>query len=209
MVNKIMLLLAIFVSILPINALRVFFFRNFFGYNIDYTSHIGMFTVIWCETFRCGHQVIIGKFNRFVGPFSLEIGNGAKIEYKNEFICNAWARQNPKYARECCIGSNTLITSNHFFDLTGYFKLGDMSWIAGRGSQFWTHGAGSSKNSVIIGTDCYLGTAVRFAPGASIGNQVIIGMGSVVTKVFSENCALIAGFPAKLLKENYDWRARE
>ena len=102
-----------------------------------------------------------------------------------------------------------MITSNHYFDVAGTFVLGNNSWIAGIGSQFWTHGAGVQERNITIGERCYLGSAVRFAPGSSVGDNCIVGLGSVVTKEFNSNNAVIAGHPAKIIRENYDWKTKQ
>ena len=38
-------------------------------------------------------------------------------------------------------------------------------------------------------------------PGVHIGNQVVVGAGSVVTKDVPDNC-IVAGNPARVLREN-------
>lgn len=52
-----------------------------------------------------------------------------------------------------------------------------------------------------IGSDCVIGVRSIILPGLTIGNQVVIGGGSVVTKNIPSNC-IAAGNPAKILKEN-------
>jgi len=84
--------------------------------------------------------------------------------------------------------------------------LGDGSWIAGVASQFWTHGTGTPDRDISIGKGCYLGSAVRFSPGSSVGDDVLVAMGSVVTKKFKEGRVLIGGVPAKIIKGDLDWR---
>ena len=91
-------------------------------------------------------------------------------------------------------------------DLAGSLIIGDKSWVAGRGSQFWTHGAGIKKRDISIGKECYVGSAVRFAPGASVPDYCIVGLGSVVTSEITESRSLVAGVPAKVIKRDYDWR---
>ena len=60
-----------------------------------------------------------------------------------------------------------------------------------------------------IGRDCYLGSAVRFAPGSAIRDNVSVAMGSVVTKKFDANKAMVSGVPATVLKEDYNWKSEE
>lgn len=52
-----------------------------------------------------------------------------------------------------------------------------------------------------IGSNTFIGINTIILPGVNIGNNVIIGSGSVVTKSFPSNC-VIAGNPAKIIKES-------
>lgn len=206
---KLKIVLAALVSIVPINALRVLGFR-LLGYQVS--GRIGFGTVIAVAEARI-EKCKIGTFNLFVGPMEVEIGAGASIGNRNIFSCGFWTvreeYKNKKYARSLKISGNTLITSGHYFDVAGSFVLGEGSWVAGTGSQFWTHGAGVLDRDIQIGRDCYLGSAVRFAPGSGVGKHVIVAMGSVVTGKFDISNAMLGGVPAKVLKEHYDWKLEE
>ena len=206
---KVKFVLAALISIVPINALRVLGYR-LLGYKV--AGRIGFGTIIAVSEAQI-EKCRIGPFNLFVGPMKVEIGEGARIENRNNFSCGFWTTQeqyrNKNYARYLRIGENTLITSGHYFDVAGSFELGDGSWVAGMGSQFWTHGAGVLDRDIHIGRDCYLGSAVRFAPGSTVGDRVIVAMGSVVTRKFDLSKAMIGGVPATVLKKDYDWRAEE
>jgi acetyltransferase-like isoleucine patch superfamily enzyme len=106
-----------------------------------------------------------------------------------------------QYAREFITGRDSLINEGHLFDVLGRITLGNGSWIAGFASQFLTHGAGTMDRDIVIGDDCFLGSAVRFAPGSGIGSRVIVGMGAVVTKRLAPDNVVVGGVPAKVLKE--------
>ena len=52
-----------------------------------------------------------------------------------------------------------------------------------------------------IGENCFIGGRSTILPGVTIGNQCIVGAGSVVTKSVPDNC-IVAGNPAKILYRN-------
>lgn len=52
---------------------------------------------------------------------------------------------------------------------------------------------------VTIGDNCYLGLGVRIFGSITIGNNVIIGANSVVTRDMPDNC-IVGGVPAKIIK---------
>ena len=206
---KVKIILAAIISIVPINALRVLGYR-LLGYKVS--GRVGFGTVIAVSEARIA-KCKIGPFNLFIGPMKVEIDEGASIRDRNTFVCGFWTAQeqyrDKNYARSLQIGTNTLITSRHHFDVAGSFILGDGSWIAGIGSQFWTHGAGVTDRDIRIGRDCYIGSAVRFGPGSAMGDNVIVAMGSVVTKKFDISKVMIGGVPATILKQDYDWKLEQ
>ena len=201
---------ALLVSLLPFNSLRVLGYRLLFRYSILH-ARIGWGTIIAADEVSI-KKARIGLFSLFAGPMKIRIGAGSSLGNRNSFVCGYWVLQNENkskdYSRTLELGENTLITSSHYFDLAGTFKLGDRSWIAGTESQFWTHGVGVRDRNIEIGTDCYLGSAVRFAPGSSVGNNILVAMGSVVSAKLDVDNALVGSVPAKLLKENYDWKSQ-
>lgn len=79
--------------------------------------------------------------------------------------------------------------------------IGDRCWIAGRGSQFWTHGASTPRTTVHIGADCFVGSACRFAPGAAVAEHCVVSLGSVVTRRFTTPYRLLGGVPARELRD--------
>ncbi len=208
--RKLKLALAVVISILPLNFLRVFAYKFILGYKIK-GAKIGFGTIIAVDKAEIA-ACKIGWGNLFTGPMSMKIGEGASIGYRNTFSCGYWTIRpeyaDANYARNLLIAEKTLITSQHYIDVAGAFTLGAGSWVAGFSSQFWTHGAGIIDRDISIGKNCYLGSAVRFAPGSVIGNDVLVAMGSVVTSKFDVDIAMLGGVPAKVLRENYDWQEK-
>ena len=90
-------------------------------------------------------------------------------------------------------------------DTTGGFSIGDNTIIAGMGSHFYSHGQTPHDTNlrapITIGSWCYVGSDVRMTPGSSVGNHCFVGMGAVVNKPFTETHALLAGVPARKVKD--------
>ncbi len=185
---------------MPTCRLRVLAYRLLCRYQIKRGATIGFGTLIAVRHAEIG-SASIGRFNRFSGPFDLTIGDRARVGSRNTFLCG-----DLEYERFCRIGPDTLISSGHYFDVAGGFTLGEFAWIAGFGSQFWTHGLGATDRSVNIGPNTYVASAVRFAPGTAVGENCIVALGSVVTKRIPEDNVLIGGVPACVLCSNASWR---
>jgi acetyltransferase-like isoleucine patch superfamily enzyme len=202
------------ISLIPSLRLRIFLMRRVLGYEIDPTARIGYGTFIQVSRFTAGPGTKIGRYNHFKGPMSVTIQAGARIDGRNVFHCGTWysrAYQPQKFARRLVIGREAVITSEHRFDCIGAITIGERSVVAGLGSQFWTHGAGSTgEKTVKIGDDCYVGSAVRVAPGSEVGDDNVVAMGAVLAGDFSNvTRSLIGGVPAKVIAPlEKGWRHR-
>lgn len=106
--------------------------------------------------------------------YKMEIGEGTRISWRAKLDKSI----NPKGIK---IGKNTAIS---------------------RDVIILTHDACRKlKADTIIGDNCVVGVRSIILPGIKIGNQVVIGAGSVVTKDIPSNC-IAAGNPAKIIREN-------
>lgn len=105
------------------------------------------------------------------------------------------------------MGENNFIAS-HFWDTEPYLiKIGNNCQITG-GVRLFTHGgAGAAREKypkfdtfgkVNIGDFVYIGTNSLIMPGVTIGDNVLVAAGSVVTKSIPSNVA-VGGNPAKIL----------
>lgn len=52
---------------------------------------------------------------------------------------------------------------------------------------------------IIIGDNCFIGANSTILPGVSLGENVIVGAGNIVTKTFETNGIVVAGNPAKIV----------
>lgn len=57
------------------------------------------------------------------------------------------------------------------------------------------------RRDTVIGENCFIGGQSLILPGVTIGDQCIVGAGSVVTKSVPDNC-IVAGNPAVILQRN-------
>ncbi|WP_462170266.1 LbetaH domain-containing protein [Pseudoalteromonas xiamenensis] len=207
--RKLRIILAHTIAYLPTNILRCSLYKVLFGYDIKQTF-IGWKTIIVVDSAKL-ESCKIGRGNRFSGPFKFVMEANASIDKNNVFECGWWVSEpqhaSTIYSRNLLLKENSLITSSHYFDLAGTIEIGRNTWIAGLHSQFWTHGAGSTKSTIFIGDDCYIGSAVRFVPGSAVGNRCLVAMSSTITKNFNIDECVIAGIPANIKKANYYWRA--
>lgn len=55
--------------------------------------------------------------------------------------------------------------------------------------------------NVVIGQKCWIGMNAVVLPGVELGDHTIVGAGAVVTKSFRSGNCLIAGNPARVIKE--------
>ena len=61
------------------------------------------------------------------------------------------------------------------------------------------------KSTVKIGKHCWIGNQVVLTKNAKISDNSIVGVGSIVTKSFEKPNVIIAGNPAKIIKEGVNW----
>ena len=204
--NAMILFLAVATRFAPLNSVRVAALRAMPNTRVGDRVRIDFGCSIRVDWIEIEDDVQIGRFNRFAGPVRISIGARTKIGARNTFGCADWVRASryveQGYVRSLELGAECLVTDDHFFDCAGLVKIGDGTWFAGKGSQVWTHGVGIAERDVVIGSRCYLGSAVRLSPGARLGDDCILSLGSVLTSDLSEVCgSMVAGAPAKPIKQ--------
>jgi len=122
---------------------------------------------------------IINKFMAHYYSFrGYNIARSAKISTKAHLD-----KTNPKGVH---IGENTVITPGVHV-LTHDYVRGDGTFC-----------------DTCIGNNVFIGINSIIMPGVTIADNIIIGSGSVVTKDFLESYCIIAGNPAKVIKQNVD-----
>jgi acetyltransferase-like isoleucine patch superfamily enzyme len=207
--SKLLYWLSWAIIVLP-SWLKIPIYRRIYGYKIDKHVKIGL-SWIHVDRLEIGEHVIISHLVRFKNIPEVKIGDycafgiGITFTSTSEFT-------NPKAMAArgnrpiLTVGNHCGITMLHYFDIQDSFTVGDFTTIAGRGSVFFTHyldvitGRQSAK-PISIGRYCMIGSNVRFAPGASVPDCCVVGMGAVVTKGFTETHCLLAGNPASMIRK--------
>jgi len=87
------------------------------------------------------------------------------------------------------IGNNVVVNSGVLLDGRGTLHISD----------------NVENNHVVfslpvkIGCNCWIGSNSQVLPGVELGDNIVVGCGSIVTRSFSKN-SIIAGVPAKFIK---------
>ena len=125
------------------------------------------------------HKIIIRTLNQ-----NAEIIIGDNVRMSGTCIC---AAKSIIIGNRCVIGSDVIIADTNFHSLESTVRSTINDPI-------------EAKNAPIkIGNDVFIGTKSIILSGVSLGDRVIVGAGSVVTKSFSEDL-IIAGNPAKIIR---------
>ena len=194
-------------------------YRLFFGYKIGKRVRVGL-SIIDAKECRIDDDVQIGNLNLIIRVEKLEIGDHVRIGHLNiirggdevhlgrysEIIrmneINSIAEPDvvnsidPRFT----LGAGSIVTTGHKIDFTDRVTIGRRSILGGRNSSLWTHNRQRTR-PIDIGSFAYLGSEIRIAPGGSIPSRCIVGIGSVITGQLTEEEHLIAGVPAKSIKE--------
>lgn len=186
------------IKYVPSSFVKVVILKHGLGYKIGKNVYIGK-VYFNCKKVTIGDNVKVANGNNFTCN-TLIIGDNTVFHSNNNIVGNGVFK----------IGNNSRVINNHYFDVWNNITIGINTWIAGKNSEFWTHGSIHTKTGknldIEIGDHNYIGSSSKFAPGVKLGEINLVGLGSVVTNVFLDNKNIIAGNPAKIVKNNIDWR---
>lgn len=181
-------------AVLP-SRLKIMCYR-LMGAKIGKNCYIGM-SILDAVRLEIGDNVYIGHFNLLWRFKELKLETGSRLAMFNWIT---GARQGRFY-----LGRNSAITRFHFIEASANIFIGSNSIIAGRSSHLMAHGISSTnlddQRPIKIGNWCYIGSSSRFVPGSGVSDYTFVGMGSVVTKKYSDKYVLVAGNPAVIKKQ--------
>jgi acetyltransferase-like isoleucine patch superfamily enzyme len=217
-VGKFRLFVLGLIAVLPSFLLRPCY-RLLFGYRIGKHVRIG-FSIIDARECHIDDDVRIGHFNVVLGVAKLEIGDHARIGYLNIIRGGDEVRLgryteiirmneinsipdpevvNPITPR-FSLGPGSIVTTGHKIDFTDRVEIGRRAIIGGRNSSLWTHNRQRTQ-PITIGDFAYVGSEIRMAPGSSIPARCVVGIGSVIVGKIDSDGWMIAGVPARPVKE--------
>lgn len=131
-----------------------------------------------------------------------------KIFYKNpKKISEFYKKQGYRIGDKCEIYKSVSFGSEPYLVSIGNKSkiTNQVSFITHDGGMHVLRNLGYIKNgekfgSIKIGDNVFIGNKVTLLPGISIGDNCIIGAGSIVTKNFEKN-SIIAGIPARKISD--------
>lgn len=93
------------------------------------------------------------------------------------------------------IGKDCMFSSNIHIDCTDTHSVYDII----------TGNLINQGKSINIGNHVWIGKNVTICKNTSIADNCVVGTGAIVTKEFVKSNCIIAGVPAKIIKENTNW----
>lgn len=186
-----------------LNSSRILFFGKI-TFNIDKTSKINI---------KDGHFAINRYLRTHDGASGcLEMGKNSTVNVDRSFFihsgCDVVLLENSELnLGSGYINKNCQIRCHHKISIGHGVAIAENVYIRDNDShELITSGNYKIKSSDIkIGNHVWIGANVTILKGVSIGDGSIVAAGSVVTKSIPESC-LAAGVPAKVIKENVEWK---
>ena len=217
-ISKARLVLLGLIALLPSFLMRTCY-RLLFGYRVGKRVRIGL-SIVDARQCEISDDVTIGHFNVILGVKDLSIGEHVRIGHLNiirggdEVRLGRYSEimrlneinsiPDPEVVNpvdpKITVGAGSIITTGHKIDFTDRVEIGRRAIIGGRNSSLWTHNRQRTQ-PLAIGDFAYVGSEVRLAPGAAIPARCVVGIGSVIVGKIDAEGWLIAGVPAKPIKE--------
>jgi acetyltransferase-like isoleucine patch superfamily enzyme len=137
-----------------------------------------------------GNGAGIGAFNVVKDLVALTLKEHAVIGHWNWVTA---ARPFREAGAPCVfhLGAHSAVTSRHYFACSGGIRVGMYASIGGVRSTFITHqiswkSCAQTFRPIEIGDYCLITSNVQVAPGAIVGNRIVVGMGATIAGRLSD-----------------------
>ncbi len=145
--------------------------------------------------FKLNHTMpFTDDYNNLVKELFGEIGEGSRVMVPTTVVRGQNVR----------IGKNVVVMNNSLFMSAGGITIEDDVLVAAN-SQIISNNHDPEEHQiltckpVVLKRNCWIGAGATILPGVTVGENAIVGAGSVVTKDVEAN-TVVGGIPAKLIK---------
>jgi acetyltransferase-like isoleucine patch superfamily enzyme len=147
-------------------------------------------------------------------PINIYFGNQSKVTIGQSVSVGPGVNLIVKDQAQLIIGNNTYFTSDLHLEAVNSIEIGNdcaISWgvtiIDDDHHQLISEQTHSKNqvNHITIGHHVWVGCNVTILKGTQIGNNCVVAAGSVVKGAFPDG-VLIAGNPAKVVKQSINWK---
>lgn len=190
--------------------IRRYILNKFYHYKIHPTARIGL-SYIYPKQLIMGEGARIGHLNVAIHLELIQMDKNCSISQKNWItgfpLSNKSNFQDfPERKPYLIMKEDSSITKQHHIDCTDMVIVGELTTIAGYGTQILSHSFSLEKNSqacapIQIGHHCWVGTRSIILPGSVLPPQSVLGAGAVLQRKYTESFVLYGGVPAKYIKK--------
>lgn len=143
------------------------------------------------------NKISIGKFNWVTNIY---VGMQGNWDNRELVINNSYYFQNVSFAvignnRKIHVGKDCMFSSGINVWTTDYHPIYDLE----------TNKRVNEEKDIIIGDNVWVGREIFISKGSIIPAGCVVGAKSFVNKAFTKENCIIAGVPAKVVKENIYW----
>lgn len=209
-------LVIVLVGLLPASRVKNWLLSRFPGYRVAPSARVGPVLLVHVGALEIADDAVIGPFNVFRDLRGLVLGTSSLIGQWN-WVSAARPLLVEEHQGWLRIGAESSVTSRHYIDASGGVTIGDFTTMAGMRSTVVTHGidwrdSAQTARPVSIGDYCLISSNVKIAPGTTVADRIVVGMGATISGTLDESDALYVQSRAVVVKRGltglYFGRAR-
>jgi acetyltransferase-like isoleucine patch superfamily enzyme len=198
--------LRLLVGLLPSSRGKNFLLRRL-GFRVAPSARIAPCLLTGVSQLEIADDCVIGSFNIIKDLTCLSMGRGSTIGHWNWISAATLLVQpgEPAFGR-LRLGEHASLTSRHYVDVSGGVDIGRHAVVAGHKSTLMTHGIDMARGrqeakGISVGAYTIISSDCRLAPGSSVPDRCLVGMGSVIIGSLPDELTLYAGVPARHIRK--------